>query len=384
MRVYFDNSATTMVSESVKDIVVKTMTEDFGNPSSMHMAGVEAEEYVKKAKKQIADILKVDGKEIYFTSGGTEGNNLAIIGTAMANKRNGNRIITSSVEHASVYNSMKYLEEQGFEVIYLPVDRWGCVNLEALKEAMNTDTILVSVMAVNNEVGAIEPIEEIGNIIKKINPNVIYHVDGIQAFGKMEMKPKKAKIDVLTVSGHKIHGPKGSGFIYIKNKTKIKPIILGGGQQMGVRSGTENVPGIAGIGQASKDAYDNLETNIVKLNMLKDAMIDGLLSIEDVSVNSRKCDDGAPHIVSAGFKGVRSEVLLHALEDKGIYISAGSACSSNKPAVSGTLKAMNVDKELLESTVRFSFCPENTLEEVEYCLEELKKLLPILRKYVRR
>lgn len=384
MKVYFDNSATTKVSENVKNIVVKTMMEDFGNPSSMHMAGVEAEDYVKTAKRQIATILKVEEKEIYFTSGGTEGNNLAVIGAAMANRRSGNRVITSLVEHPSVSNPMKYLEEQGFEVIYLPVDRWGRVDVEALKEAMNEETILVSVMGVNNEVGAIEPIEEIGKIIKEINKDVIYHVDAIQMFGKMDIKPKKLKIDLLTVSAHKIHGPKGVGFIYIKNKIKIAPQILGGGQQSGMRSGTENVSGIAGIGQAAKDAYDNLTENVEKMSAIKDYMIDGLTSIEGVVVNSRKGKDGAPHVVSASFSGVRSEVLLHALEDRGIYISAGSACSSNKPAVSSTLKAMNVDKDLLESTVRFSFCPENTIEEAKYCLEQIEELLPILRRYVRK
>ncbi|MBR3646044.1 MAG: cysteine desulfurase, partial [Lachnospiraceae bacterium] len=309
--IYFDNSATTVVSEGVKEIVVKTMIDDYGNPSSMHMGGVEAEEYIKTAKKQISSIMKVDEKEIYFTSGGTEGNNLAVIGTAMAMKREGNRIITSSVEHASVSNPMKYLEEQGFEVIYLPVDKWGCVKLDALKEAMNEDTILVSIMAVNNEVGAIEPIEEIGAYIKQVNKKTIFHVDAIQAFGKMEVKPKKWNADIVTVSGHKIHGPKGSGFIYIKNKTKIKPIILGGGQQMGMRSGTENVPGIAGIGIAAKEAYDNLEVNVNAMTNVKDYLIDRLSQMDGVTVNSRKGSEGAPHIVSASFSGVRSEVLLH-------------------------------------------------------------------------
>lgn len=382
--IYFDNSATTVVSEGVKDIVVKTMTEDYGNPSSMHMAGVEAEEYIKTARKQIASIMKVDDKEIFFTSGGTEGNNLAIIGSAMAMRREGNRVITSSVEHASVSNPMKYLEEQGFEVIYLPVDKWGCVNIEALKEAVNDDTILVSIMAVNNEVGAIQPVEEIGNIVKATNPKTLFHVDAIQAFGKMEVKPKKWKADMVTVSGHKIHGPKGSGFIYIKNKTKIKPMILGGGQQMAMRSGTENVPGIAGIGQASQEAYDNLKSNVEAMTKVKDLLIDKLEVIEGVTVNSRKGSNGAPHIVSASFAGVRSEVLLHSLEDVGVYISAGSACSSNKPAISSTLKAMKIDKALLESTIRFSFCAENTVEEVEYTVGKLNELLPMLRRYVRK
>lgn len=384
MEAYFDNSATTMVTESVKDIVVKTMTEDFGNPSSMHMVGVDAEKYIKESQENIAKILKVDPKEIYYTSGGTESNNMAIIGSAMGNKRSGNKIITTAVEHPSVASPMKYLEDQGFDVVYLPVDKYGVADVETLKKEMTDDTILVSIMYVNNEVGAIQPVAEIGEYIKSVNPKVVYHVDAIQAFGKMDIKPKKDKVDLLTVSGHKIHGPKGIGFIYIKKNTKINPIILGGGQQMGVRSGTENVPGIAGIGQAAKDCYDNLEENVQKMMELKDHLIDKLSEMEDVTVNSRKGTDGAPHIVSASFKGVRSEVLLHALEDRGVYISAGSACSSNKPAVSATLKAMGIDKELLESTVRFSFSKLNTKEEIDYAVEQINALLPMLRKYVRR
>lgn len=384
MEAYFDNSATTKVTESVKNIVVKTMTEDFGNPSSMHMVGVKAERYVKEAKHIIANILKVDEGEIYFTSGGTESNNMAVIGAADANKRKGNKIITTKIEHPSVLNTMKYLEKQGYQVVYLPVDRCGIVDMETLKEEMTEDTILVSVMYVNNEVGAVEPIAEIGKYIKSIQPDVIFHVDAIQAFGKMEIRPKKENIDLLTVSGHKIHGPKGSGFIYIKKNTKLNPIIFGGGQQNGFRSGTENVSGIAGIGQAAKDAYDNLEKNVKILTDLKDYLIDKLQGLEDVVINSKKGTEGAPHIVSVSFSGVRSEVLLHALEDKEIYVSAGSACSSNKPAVSETLKAMKIDKDLLGSTIRFSFCELNTIEEIDFAVEEIKKMLPVLRKYVRR
>ena len=384
MEAYFDNSATTVVTESVKNIVVKTMTEDFGNPSSMHMLGVNAEKYIKESQESIAKILKVDPKEIFFTSGGTESNNMAIVGTAKANKRSGNKIITTAVEHSSVASPMKYLEKLGFDVVYLPVDRYGVVSMDTLEKEMNDETILVSIMYVNNEVGAIQPISEIGQYIKRINPKVIYHVDAIQAFGKMEIRPPKDHIDLLTVSGHKIHGPKGSGFIYIKKNTKINPIISGGGQQMGIRSGTENVPGIAGIGQASRDCYDNLENNVMKMTALKDYLIEQLEQIDGVTVNSKKGAGGAPHIVSASFRGVRSEVLLHALEDKGIYVSAGSACSSNKPTISATLKAMGVDKDLLESTVRFSFCEFNTIEEIDYAIEQIKTLLPMLRKYVRK
>lgn len=384
MEAYFDNSATTVVTESVKDIVVKAMTEDYGNPSSMHMIGVNAEKYVKTAKENIAKILKVDEGEIYFTSGGTEGNNMAIIGSANANKRAGNRVITTKIEHSSVANPMKYLEKQGFDVVYLPVDNNGIVDMEVLKKEMTKDTILVSIMNVNNEVGAIEPVSEIGKYIKSVNPSVVYHVDAIQAFGKMEIRPRKENIDILTVSGHKIHAPKGSGFMYIKKNTKVNPIILGGGQQEGMRSGTENVPGIAGIGQAAKDCYDNLEKNVAHMTELKDYLIDELSKIDGVTINSQKGNAGAPHIVSASFENVRSEVLLHALEDKGVYISAGSACSSNRPAVSETLKAMGIDSKLLGSTVRFSFCELNKKEEIDYCIEQLKIMLPILKKYVRR
>ena len=384
MEAYFDNSATTIVTEDVKDIVVKVMTEDYGNPSSMHMVGVNAEKYLKEAKETISKILKVEPNEIYFTSGGTESNNWAIMGAVEANKRSGKKIITTKVEHASVKSPMKHLEQLGYEVTYLPVDQDGVVQLDALKEAMTEDTILVSIMYVNNEVGAIQPIEEIGKYIKTINKNVIYHVDAIQAFGKMEIKPKKSNIDVLTVSGHKIHGPKGTGFMYLKKNVKVNPFILGGGQQNAMRSGTENVPGIAGLAKASDDCYKHLEENVSTMIALKDYLIDGLLNIDGVTVNSQKGNEGAPHIVSASFSGVRSEVLLHALEDKGVYISAGSACSSNKPAISETLKAMNIDKDLLGSTVRFSFSRFNTKEEIDYTLEQLKAMLPILRKYVRR
>lgn len=384
MEAYFDNSATTKVTDSVKDIVIKTMVEDYGNPSSMHMVGVEAEKYIKTAKENISKILKVDEKEIYFTSGGTEGNNLATVGVAEANNRSGNKIITTEIEHSSVASPMKYLEKEGYDVVYLPVDNFGVVDMEALKKEMSEDTILVSVMYVNNEVGAIQPVSEIGKYIKTVNPKVIFHVDAIQAFGKMEIKPRKENIDILTVSGHKIHGPKGSGFIYIKKNTKINPIISGGGQQDGIRSGTENVPGIAGIGQASIDCYDNLEQNVARMTEIKDYLIDRLSEIENVTVNSRKGSEGAPHIVSASFGGVRSEVLLHALEDRRIYVSAGSACSSNRPSISRTLKAMNIEKDLLGSTIRFSFSEFNTKEEIDYCIGQLKELLPVLRKYVRR
>ena len=384
MEAYLDNSATTRCSEGAAAMVMRAMREDFGNPSSMHTKGVEAEHYIREAKDFFARNLKVDEKEIYFTSGGTESNNLALIGSAMANKRSGNHLITTSVEHASVDNPMKYLEEQGFEVTYLPVDQDGIVSLEALKEALRPETILVSVMYVNNEVGAVQPVDEIAKLIKDYDSKIIFHVDAIQAYGKYRIWPKKEGIDLLSVSGHKIHGPKGTGILYVNSKLKIHPMILGGGQQKGMRSGTENVPGIAGLAEAAKECYENLDEKIDRLYALKERFVKQIEELDDVKVNGRTGRDSAPHIVSVSFRDVRSEVLLHALEEKGIYVSAGSACSSNKPAVSHTLKSMGVEKDLLGSTIRFSFCFETTEEETDYCVRELRELLPMLRRYVRR
>lgn len=379
MEAYLDNSATTKVSDGVRDIVVKTMTEDFGNPSSLHMKGIEAEKYLRDAREIIAKALKVTEKEIIFTSGGTEANNMALIGVAEAYKRAGRHIITTAIEHASVLDTMKYLTEQGYSVTYLNVDKSGRIDLEELKNAITDETILVSVMYVNNEIGAVEPIEEIGKIIKERNPNTVFHVDAIQAFGKYKIYPKKLKIDALSVSGHKIHGPKGIGFLYVSDKVKIRPIIHGGGQQRGLRSGTDNVPGIAGMGQAVREAYTDMETKADKMRKLKDYLTDSLLKLSDVRINSSKGDDGAPNIVSASFIGVRSEVMLHALEEKGVYVSSGSACSSNKPGISVTLKSIGLNKEALDSTLRFSFCDTTTMEEIDYALEAVKELLPKLR-----
>lgn len=384
MEVYFDNSATTKVFDCVRDIVVKTMTEDYGNPSAKHKKGMEAEQYVRRAAAQIAKTLKVQEKEILFTSGGTESNNMALIGTAMANHRAGKHLITTRIEHASVYNPMAWLEQQGFEVTYLGVDEQGHISLEELRKAIRPDTILVSVMHVNNEIGAIEPVEEIGAMLHEVNPSILFHVDAIQSYGKLQIRPKKAQIDLLSASGHKIHGPKGVGFLYIDQRVKIHPLIYGGGQQRDLRSGTENVPGIAGLGAAAEEIYRNHEEKLERLIGLKDYFISRIGEIPEAVVNSLPGKAGAPQIVSVSFSGVRSEVLLHALEDKGIYVSSGSACSSNHPAISGTLKAVGVKRELLDSTLRFSFGMFNTREEADYTIEMLKELLPVLTRYRRR
>ncbi len=322
--------------------------------------------------------------EIVFTSGGTESNNLAILGSAMANKRAGMHLITTSIEHPSVGNPMAYLEEQGFTVTYLPVDKDGILSLDALREVVTEETILVSLMHVNNEIGAIEPIEEAIKIIKEKNPKTLIHVDAIQSYGKLRIYPKRMGIDLLSVSGHKIHGPKGSGFLYIREKTKIKPILFGGGQQKGVRSGTENVPAIAGLGEAAAEIHENFEENVEHLYRLKEVFAEGVGNLEGVAINGRSGRDSAPHIVSVSFAGVRSEVLLHDLEERGIYVSAGSACSSNtKKKVSATLENMGLKKEIAESTVRFSFSVHTSMEEINYVLSELPGILELRRKYTR-
>ena len=384
MEVYFDNSATTRCYDSVKDIVVKMMTEDFGNPSAMHLKGVEAEKYVKEATKTIAGILKVQEKEILFTSGGTESDNLALIGGALANKRNGNHIIITSVEHAAVSQPALYLQEQGFEITYLPVDAQGRVKMSALEAVLRPDTIMVSTMLVNNEVGAVMPVEEIAKMVHEKSPKALYHVDAIQGFGKYHIYPKRMGIDLLAVSGHKIHGPKGVGFLYINEKVKIIPQILGGGQQSGMRSGTDNVPGIAGLGVAAKMMYQNFDEKVEHLYQLKERMAEGLSKIDDVVINGMPVREGAPHILSVSFLGIRSEVLLHTLEDRNIYVSAGSACSSHKRKPSATLSAMGMSNAQIENTVRISFSEENTFEEVDYCLEVLNEVLPMLKRYARR
>jgi cysteine desulfurase len=380
MNVYFDNAATTKILPEVREIMLETMDEEYGNPSSMHIKGVNAERYVRHAREVVAKQLKCDLKEITFTSGGTEANNLALIGMALANKRAGNHIITTGIEHASVYNPVLYLQELGFDVSFLKVDKAGKVDLEDLKNTLSEDTILVSTMAVNNEIGTVEPIEEIAKIIKAYNPNILYHVDGVQAFGKMNIYPKRIGVDAYSMSGHKIHGPKGSGALFIDSRVKIKPILYGGGQEKGLRSGTENTAAIAGMGKAVEIMYDRLEENRKVMQLVKDTLIQGALEIEGVTDNSGE----APHIASLSFQGVRSEVLLHALEDKGICVSAGSACSSNHPAVSGVLKAIGLKEDLLESTLRFSFCENNTVEEAEYTVEVLKQVLPLLRRFTRK
>lgn len=386
MECYLDNSATTRCTKGVAQVMTEVMCSAYGNPSSLHHKGVEAERYVREARETIAKTLKCAPKEIFFTSGGTESDNLAIRGAAYANARQGRHLITTSVEHPAVLNTMQYLEQQGYEVTYLPVDACGRVRLSDLEAAIRPDTILVSMMHTNNEIGALEPIEEAGALIKRVNPNTLFHVDAVQGYGKSRIYVKRMKIDMLSVSAHKIHGPKGIGFLYVGDRVKIRPIVFGGGQERGLRSGTENVPAIAGMARAAEEIYRNLDADLERMYALRARLEAGICQLENVKFNTLPGRESAPHVLSVSFAGVRSEVLLHALEDKKIYVSAGSACASNHPETSGsaTLRAIGLEKELLNSTIRFSLSAFTTEEEIDHTVQALEELVPMLRRYTRR
>ncbi len=389
MEVYLDNSATTRVFPEVAELMKKIMCEDYGNPSSLHMKGVQAENHLRYAKETMARLLKVKEKEIFFTSGGTESDNMALIGCAFANSRKGKHIITTQIEHPAILRTCEYLESLGYCVTYLPVNSYGQISTDDLCRAMTPDTILVSIMHTNNEIGALQPIAEAGALIKRMNPDTLFHVDAVQGFGKARIYPHKMGIDLLSVSGHKIHGPKGIGLLYIGEKVKIQPLLHGGGQQMNLRSGTDNVPGAAGMARAAELLYQHYDEDLERLCQCKKYFMDGVRKLEDVKINGllpgKSDGEGtAPHIVSVSFGGVRSEVLLHALEEEGIYVSAGSACSAHKPQPSATLKAIGVERRMLESTIRFSFSVYTTIEEIDYTLQVLYDKIPILRRYARR
>ena len=382
--IYLDNSATTRVFPEVAELMNRIYLEEYGNPSSMHHKGVEAERRLREARQTLAGILKCSAQNLCFTSCGTEADNLALIGAARANQRKGKHLITTGIEHPAVLESMKYLESEGFEVTYLPVDANGRVSPEAVANAVRRDTILVSVMHTNNEIGALEPIAELGTRIKAANPDTLFHVDAVQGFGKFVIHPRKLKVDLLSASGHKIHGPKGVGFLYVGDNVRLRNILYGGGQQKGLRSGTENVAGIAGMALAAQILYRNLDAETKRLYVMKQNFLDEVLQMDGVHVNGLTGEESAPHVISLSFEGIRAEVLLHALEEKGIYVSSGSACASNRPHVSDTLLAIGAPPEYLDATLRFSTSVMNTQEELQETAQALRELLPFLRKYTRR
>lgn len=392
MECYLDNSATTKVYPEVAKLMNKIMLEDYGNPSSVHTKGVEAEKYVTEATKRIAKALKVNEKEIIFTSGGTESDNLALIGAAMAYKRAGNHIITSKIEHPAILNTVKFLESEGFNVDYLDVDEKGVVKLDDLKAKLSQETILVSVMHTNNEVGSLQPVEEIAKIVKDYNKDIIFHVDAVQGFTKSLIYPKRLNIDLLSISGHKIHGPKGIGVLYANEKIRLKPITFGGGQQRGLRNGTLNTPGIAGIGLACEMGTKDITGGSERLYELKAFFLQEADKIDKVVVNgcvkdengNYKVRETAPHIMNISVRGLRSEVMLHALEEKGVYVSAGSACASHSKKESSTLKAMGADAETMDGALRISMSEFTTREELEYVIDTLKELIPFYSRFIRK
>ncbi len=379
MEVYLDNSATTKPYAEAVNVMCEVMNSNYANPSSLHRLGKFAEDSLNKSRETLAKSIGCNQNEFYFTSGGTESNNLAIIGYAMANKREGNRIITQPTEHAAVLEPFKYLESQGFEVCYVPVDSFGFPDVKALKNLMNEQTILLSFMYVNNENGAIFPIEKIASLKRG---KAALHVDAVQGYGKLNINVKKQNIDMLSLSSHKIHGPNGIGGLYVKNSLKINPIVYGGSQEKSLRSGTENIASASGFAKAAEIKISNLEDDAKKMESLKQHLKEKLCSkIENVVINSP--ENSVCSILNVSFPGVKSEVLLHVLESKGIYVSTGSACNSKKKKYSYVLKEMGLKDNIIDSAVRFSFSSFNTIEEIDYTAEVLIKEIPLLRKIMK-
>ncbi len=400
MEIYLDNASTTACFPEVADELRDILCTNYGNPSSAHHRGVEAEKQLRQASSKLSALLRCKPEELIYTSGGTESDNMALLGAARARKRSGTHLITTVIEHPAVLRTMEQLESEGFDVTYLPVDRDGIVRMDALEQAISGDTTLVSVMYTNNEIGSVQPVAAIGAMLKRKYPQVIFHVDAVQAFGKEVIRPAELGVDMMSVSAHKFHGPKGVGFLYVSGKVKLLPLIYGGGQQRGLRSGTENVAGIAGMASAAEKLLGGVKEERERLFALKSYFVSGLLKLENVRINGipgvKTAEEGpaagseafetavrqsSPAVVSASFPGVRAEVLLHALEEDEIYVSAGSACATHKPEPSRTLQAIGLGKELLEGTIRFSFSVFTTKEELERTLEVLCRILPELRRY---
>lgn len=377
MEIYLDNSSTTRPYQSVCDKVADVMRNNYGNPSSLHRLGIAAEKEIKEATSGIADALGVRTDEIFYTSGGTESNNLAIRGVCAASRHK--KIVSTPIEHPATLNTLYSLEEQGYTVEFAPVDSDGKVILSEFEELITPDTALVTAMLVNNEIGTVEPIAKMSKIVRKKAPDAYFHVDAVQGFCKVPCKPSELGIDLMSISGHKIHGPKGTGVLYIKKGTHLDPILFGGGQQKGIRPGTENVPGIAGLGVAVKKCHTNSKTSMEHmrkvLNRLKQKLVE---NIDNIRINTPQ--DCAPHILNVSFGGVRSEVLLHSLENEGIYVSSGSACSSHKKEPSYVLTAIGVDRAMIDGSIRFSLCEFNTEEEADRVAADAAAIVKRLRK----
>ena len=364
--IYLDNSATTMVCREAAEKVLEIMTEKYGNPSSLHSKGFEAQKELESAREAAASMLSAEKEEIFFTSGGTESNNTAIFGAAEALARRGNRIVTTSIEHSSVIEAMQRLESKGCEVIYLEPDAGGRISKAQLEQAIDKKTILVSIMAVNNETGAIQPIEAVRKIIDRTGSPALFHVDAVQAFGKMPIRPKRLGIDLLSASSHKIHGPKGAGILFVRKGARIVPLHYGGEQEKKIRPGTEPIPAICGMGAAIK-AMPDMKEEMEYIRSLEQRCRDGISKIESVHINSGS--ECLPYIINFSVRGIRSETMLHYLAQKGIFVSSGSACAKGKK--SHVLTAMGLSPELADSAVRVSFSRYNTADDVDELIKEL-------------
>lgn len=380
MNVYFDNSATTKPYDEVIEAVSKGMKEYFGNPSSLHKIGMNCEKRLNEAREYFASTIKCNKEEIYFTSGGSEGNNLILKGLL----KPGHHFITTAFEHHSIISTCKQLEEKGVKVTYLDVDSEGRISLEDLEEAITKDTVLVSIMQVNNEIGVIQDIEAIRKLIKERSSRAKFHVDAVQGYGKLPIDVNKSNVDFLTVASHKIHGPKGVGFIYIKKGIILNSLISGGSQEKGIRAGTENLPGIIGFEKAAQMTFEEMESRYDKVLELKKYFVERLNEIKDIRING-EIDGFSPYILNVSFLGVRAEVLLHLLEEQNIYVATGSACTSKSSAAHGSyvIKSLGLSNKEVESAIRFSFSYENTKEEVDYTIDVLKKSLMFLRRVKR-
>ncbi len=384
MFVYLDNSSTTRQDPQVTRLMCRIMEENFGNPSSLHRLGLEAEKLMKKARQQVAQSMGAAAGEIFFTSGGTEADHIAIMGSARALKRMGNKIITSQVEHPAVLENFRALEQEGFQAVYLDVDEKGVIDLKQLEAELDENTVLVSLMQVNNELGSLEPVEQAGALIKK-RSRANFHIDAVQGLGKLPVDPSSVKADLVAVSAHKIHGPKGCGALYMKKGTRLKSPVYGGGQEQGIRSGTENLPGDAGFGLAAELAAKEFSRRNQAMKEARRYLLEGIKAeIGDVRINSFEDERCVASVLNVSFLGTRGEVLLHMLEQKEIYVSTGSACSSHHKGQSHVLKAAGLSEEEMEGAIRFSFSHENTRQQMEYTLEQLKKAVESMRRVIRR
>jgi cysteine desulfurase len=371
--IYFDNSATTKPYKEVIDSFVKVSSDFFANPSSLHKLGGQAEGLINQARNQMAQLLNIKPREIYFTSGGTESNNLAIKGSAMMYKKRGNHIISTAIEHPSIRESLEQLKAQGFEITYLAVDSDGRINIDDLIKSIREETILVSMIHVNNEVGSIQPIKEVGALLKKY-PKVLFHVDHVQGVTKVPLDFHECGIDLCSISAHKFHGLKGNGLLFIREGIRISPLITGGNQEWTLRSGTENVAGIIAMAKALRLSLLKMENSLQKVDNIKRYLFEELKKENDIIIHTPS-EYSAPHILNFSIKGFRSEVVVHALEESNIYVSTTSACSSKIKTVSHTLLAMGIEEEIAKSAIRLSLSFENTEEEAKIVIKAIQQTI---------